>query len=90
MSFSTSGMGLAPAVAALIAQDLAGVKCVEPEETSKNAAGELIAAALAAYPESMAVRVDISGHQYTPDASKPAETVLTMKFNIEPLGHFAQ
>lgn len=63
MSWSVSAVGKAAAVAAKIAQEINAYKCAEPEEGVKQAAGVVLAAALAAQDPAGVVQVAASGSQ---------------------------
>jgi hypothetical protein len=92
MSWSVSAIGKAGPVAAKIAKDLAAIKCIEPEETIKNGVATIVAAALAAYPDTYAVTVSASGSQssgYNPDQpGSPVGHVNNLTVNISPLYGF--
>lgn len=92
MSWSTQAMGKAPAAAAHIEQEFSVMgKCVEPEESIKQKARELIAASLAGCHESKFVQVSASGSQSTEydRTGKPTERIsnsLSIKIEV-PYGH---
>lgn len=65
MSWSSNAVGRAPAVAKKVAEDIARIKCSEPEETVKNKVGEAIAAALGGMDPNAVVKVDANGSQST-------------------------
>lgn len=92
MSWSVSAVGRPAAVAAKLAKDIASIKCMEPEETIKNGVGTIIAAALAAYPESYAVTVSANGSQgpgYDPNKSgATVGQVNSLTVSISPLYGF--
>lgn len=92
MSWSVSAVGKASAVAVKIAKDFAATKCSEPEETIKNGVATIVAAALAAYPDTYAVTVTANGSQspgYSPDApGTPMGQVNSLQVSISPLYGF--
>lgn len=90
MSWSTTAIGKPAAVAAKVKEDIERYKCAEPEESIKNSIGQSIYAALACFPEGTAVRVEASGSQYVPDASKPDAAINTLNVKIEPLYGFIE
>jgi hypothetical protein len=90
MSWGISRSGKATAVAAAVEKDLAGLNLSEPELSVKNAIGNAIAQALAAFPSSMPVNVDASGSQTTPDSAHPEEKVNQARLSIEPLWGFLE
>lgn len=90
MSWSVNAVGKPQKVAQKLAQDFARVKCAEPEESLKNNAASSVAAALAAFPPTIAVRVEASGSQFVPDATKPGEVINTLYVKIEPLHGFIE
>ncbi len=66
MSWSVLAIGKAPAVRAEIAKQFANAsKCVEPEETLRQGAAQLIDASLEAQASHSDVRVAASGSQYS-------------------------
>lgn len=86
MSWSVSAVGKASAVATRIKEQMAVGKCAEPEETIKQAVGEIIATALGSMPEqSLAVKVEASGSQSTTNNIVVSNS-LTVK--IEPIHGF--
>lgn len=91
MSWSTTVIGKPPAVAQRIVRDLAGYKCVDPEEAVKQAAGAAIAAALAAQHPNSVVRVTASGHQGQNYVDgKALGIVNTLNVLVEPLHGFVE
>lgn len=62
-SWSVSACGKPAAVAVKIQSDINAYKCIDPEESVKQAAGAAIAAALAAQPEGAHVQVIARGSQ---------------------------
>ena len=79
MSWSVSAIGKAPAVKTAVAEQFAGQKCDEPEETLKQSAAALIAAELDAQDPTIAVKVSAWGSQeYTTKA------VYYLNIAIEP------
>lgn len=79
MSWSISGrLGKAPAVRAAVAKEFEqSSKCAEPEETIRQAAKQIIDAALAAQGENQVVEVSASGSM-----SKNGEVVTSNTVNI--------
>jgi hypothetical protein len=63
MSWSVTVVGKASAVAAKVANDIASIKCSEPEETIKNNVGHAISVGLAAFGPDFPVKVSASGSQ---------------------------
>ena len=93
MSWSVNAIGKPPAVAAKIAADLNQYKCIEPEETVKQAVGAAIAAALAAQSPIGVVRVVGGGNQYTeygPDGKTVLSIRNTLDIKVEPLYGFVE
>lgn len=91
MSWSVNAVGKPAVVAAKIAVDIAKVKCAEPEETIKNKVGSAIAAALAAFPPGLAVRVEAAGSQWAPEPTKkPTEFQNSLSVKLEPLHGFVE
>ena len=90
MSWSVSAIGKPAAVAAKLVKDFAGIKCAEPEETIKGNVAAAVAAALAVFPASMAVRVEASGRQYAPDSNKPEGKQNQLSVKLEPLFGFIE
>lgn len=90
MSWSVNKVGKAAAVAKAVADELAKSKCVEPEESIKNAAAAIVATALAAFPPDTAVHVEAAGSQSSPTypANGIATNQLTLK--ITPLYGFVE
>lgn len=91
MSWSVNAVGRAHAVAAKLAKDFSAIKCLEPEETIKNAVGQIIATALAAFPENYAVTVNANGSQgpgYDANTSAPTGQVNSLQFTISPMYGF--
>jgi hypothetical protein len=92
MSWSVSAIGKPAAVAAKVKEDLAGYKCVDPEEDVKHAAGAVILHALKAQAPDTAVRVNASGHQgtmYGPDG-KSTGIHNTLRIEVEPIHGFVE
>lgn len=90
MSWSVMRVGKPAAVAAALAKDFANIKCAEPEETIKNSVASAVAAGLAVFPPSMAVRVEANGSQYAPDGNKPLEKQNQLIVKMEPLFGFIE
>lgn len=90
MSWSVARLGKAAAVRAKLAEDFAKINCSEPEQTVKSRVAEAVDAALAVFPTGVAVKVEASGSQWTPDSTKPEEKQNSAKLEITPLGHFTE
>lgn len=90
MSWSVSAIGKPVAVAAKVAKDFAAYKCAEPEETIRQMVGTAIAAALKAYPETHAVKVDASGSQQGGSTGPQATYVNQLSVKIEPIYGFVE
>lgn len=88
MSWSISAVGKASKVSGKITGDLNKIKCQEPEQSIKDQVGYIIIAALAAYPENVAVKVEASGSQW--QASGKEEAVNNLNLKIEPLYGFVE
>lgn len=75
-----------------LAKDIAAIRCSEPEETIKNGVAAIVAAALAAYPDTYAVSVIASGSQgpgYDPGKpGTPMGQVNSLNVTISPLYGF--
>jgi len=89
MSWSVSAIGKPAAVAAKVAAAFAGIKCMEPEDTIKNSVASAVEAALKAFPETSAVRVEASGSQST-DGKQPGVAVNQLSVKIDPLWGFCE
>lgn len=89
MSWSFIGMGKPDALAVKAAADMSRIKCVEPEETIKAKAIEIIEVALAAYPKTIAVDISAGGSQWTNgiDSSIATNTFTLM---IKPVHGFVE
>jgi hypothetical protein len=81
VSWSVSAIGKAPAVKTAVAEQFAGQKCDEPEETLKQSAAALIAAALDAQDPTIAVKVSALGSQSRKYTTK---AVTYLNIAIEP------
>ena len=90
MSWSVSAIGKPTAVAAKLAAQFAGIKCMEPEETIKNTVASAVAVALKAYPASYAVKVEASGSQSTDSSKPPGEATNSLSVKIEPIWGFCE
>jgi hypothetical protein len=86
MSWSVSGIGRPVAVAAKLAADLSAYKCVDPEESVKQAAAALLAAALAAQDPVSVVKVSASGSQGTSGNS----IYNSVRIEVEPVYGFIE
>ncbi len=90
MSWSVNAVGKPLAVAVKLAKDFAGNKCNEPEETIRQIVGTAIAAALKAYPETHAVKVDASGSQQGGSTGPQPTYVNQLSVKIEPIYGFVE
>jgi hypothetical protein len=93
MSWSVSGVGKAPALAAKLEKDFANQsKCAEPEETVRQAARAVIAAALAGQDSGKAIKVDASGSMsnYAEYPSTEAKISNTLSISVTPLYGFVE
>lgn len=86
MSWSVSAIGKASAVAAKIAADIERQKCMEPEEAIKKSVASALAAALAAFPEGSAVKVEASGSQ----SATGAKATNNLSVSLQPLYGFVE
>lgn len=86
MSWSINRTGKPAAVAALVAKDLAGFRCVGPEEIVKSKVGEIVATALAEFPAGAAVKVEGHGSQ----SARTDGTFNNLRLVIEPIYDFAE
>ena len=86
MSWSVSAIGKPAAVAAKVAAAFAGIKCMEPEETIKNAVASAVEAAVKAFPESYAVKVEASGSQ----SASTGGIVNQLSVKIDPVWGFCE
>jgi hypothetical protein len=87
MSWSLQRIGKPAVVAVKVAEDVARIKCSEPEESIKNLIGSAISKALAAFPEGMPVRVEASGSQ---SSSGPDQAANSLSVKIEPIWGFLE
>ncbi len=91
MGWFVSAIGKPKAVAKSIAKQIASVKCAEPEETIKAKVGDIVATALAAFPEGYAVQITASGLQGYADYNKPELGQHNqLSVEIKPLWNFAE
>lgn len=91
MSWSISAVGKPAATAASIATQIEGQSCSEPEQSIKAKVGEIIAIALAAFPDTNAVEVTASGSQSCIDYTDPAKGATnSLTVNIKPLWNFKE
>lgn len=91
MSWSVNAIGKPTAVSARIAKEIAAIKCTEPEESIKNLVGAMVSAALAAYPDFYAVKVEANGSQspgYSPDTHQSTGLVNSLSVSIVPFYNF--
>jgi len=77
-------------VAAKLEKDFSNIHCAEPEESIKNSVAAAVAAGLAVFPPTMAVRVEASGSQHAPDSKKPEEKQNQLSVKLEPLFGFVE
>jgi hypothetical protein len=93
MSWSVGGIGKAKALAAKIENDFANTTaCAEPEETVRQAARAVIAAALAGQHESKAIKVSASGSMsnYAEWPSTEAKVSNSLTITVEPQYGFVE
>ena len=90
MSWSVSAVGKPSKVVEKLAKDFASIHCAESEETIKSSVASAVAAALAVFPPSWAVRVEASGSQHAPDSTKPHEKSNQLAVKIEPVYGFIE
>lgn len=89
MSWSINVVGKVSAVRAKAQDDLKQINCMEPEESIKNAVGDIIDTSLCAYPHSVAVKIIANGSQYKPFADKEG-IINSVNLTIEPLYWFVE
>jgi hypothetical protein len=87
MSWCVEAHGKPVPLAAKIKGDIDAVRCMEPEETIKSKARDIISTALAAYPDAMAVHVKASGSQ---NPLSDGIAVNTLLIEIQPLYNFIE
>jgi hypothetical protein len=89
MSWSISGrIGKAPGVRAAVAKEFEqSSKCAEPEETIRQAAKQIIDAALAAQGENQVVEVSASGSQSTSGITVVSNSV---NIKVQPVWGFIE
>ena len=92
MSWSVAGVGKAAAVARKLEADFASQSgCVDPEESVRQSARSLIAAALAAQHPEAIVTVSANGHQGARYVNNAADgNVNTLNISIQPLHGFVE
>jgi hypothetical protein len=91
MSWSVAAIGKASAVRASIADQFAKQsKCMEPEESVRQAAATLIDASLAAQDPATAVRVSASGSQGFKDWDKKTGVFNSASIVVEPQHGFVE
>jgi len=89
MSWSVGATGKAAAVAKAIAKQFADAgKCVEPEETVRQAALSVISAAINGQGPKAAVTVNASGHQSGLPGTNEVSNTLTI--SVQPLYGFIE
>lgn len=89
MSWSFSGTGKPAALAKKAEEDRTRGKCVEPEETIRQTAFDIIAKSLGAMPENLPVEIAANGSQSKPqhDQEKFANN---FSLSIKPLWGFVE
>lgn len=87
MSWSVSAIGNPAGVAKQIEEQLAEIRCEEPEESIKNSVAAIISLALLQFPDNYAVRIDATGSQSHQGKLTPGKTN-SLRLNIEPLYGF--
>ena len=93
MSWSFTSVGKVNAVAADVVNKIANDEIhviAEPEKQLRRDIGDLIAKTLAPYPKNVAVRIEASGAQWTPDPNIPAEAINQINLKIEILYGFIE
>lgn len=92
MSWSIQAVGKPKAVAIKIAEAMTVNKCAEPEETLRQGVGVLIAASLAAMPDTDAVRINAFGSQSNcyVDGKSSGKFTNSLKVEIEPIYGFVE
>lgn len=91
MSWSVGAIGKAAAVRAAIAKQFAdGSKCLEPEETVRQAAAAAIDGALAAQDPGIVVKVLASGSQFFKDYTTKTGIQNSLSLTVEPLSGFIE
>jgi len=93
MSWSFTVIGRVRAVASDVANKITNDEVsviAEPERQLRRDVGDLIAKTLAPYPENVAVHVEASGSQWTPDLKAPAEAINQINLKIEVLYGFVE
>lgn len=88
MSWSINRTGRPAAVAALIAKDLAGFNCHGSEDVIKSKVGEIVAAALAAFPATATSAVKVEG--YGSQSARTDGAINSLKLVIEPIFDFVE
>jgi hypothetical protein len=86
MSWGVNRIGRAVPLAAKVAEDLNRIKCIDPEESIKQAAGALIAAALAAQGPGIVVKLEAAGHQ----SGSGSELSNTLTISLQPVYGFVE
>ncbi len=82
MSWATSGHGKRDDVIATAKKDFEAYKCIEPEETVRQAAFAAIIAALEAQHPEAKVTLHASGHQT--QSGQPPVITNTLHISVEP------
>jgi hypothetical protein len=85
MSWSVAAIGKSQAVAAEIAKQFAnGSKCMEPEESIRQAAASLIATAMVAEDAAVVVTVTANGSQSFKDYTTKTGVTNSLSITIQP------
>ena len=87
MSWSFGAVGRPAAVAAKVDAAKGQNKCINPEEGLRQAALDLIANSVRAFPDASVVTVEANGHQSTADGER-AQNTLSIK--VMPLYGFVE
>jgi len=90
MSWNVTAIGKVPAVRKSVAEQFNKQKCSEPEETVRLAALSVIATALAAQDDAIAVKVEAYGSQSFADWSAKTGLSNNLSISITPLYGFAE
>lgn len=88
MSWSFSAIGRPEKVQQHAKEMITRSRCIEPEETIKARALDVVTAALEAYPSGMVVQVEASGSQGSTAGENKAANTLSIK--ITPLHGFVE
>lgn len=88
MSWSVQAVGKVPAVCVEVAKQFSQGKCIDPEESIRKAAMDVIAAAIAAQGSNVVIKVAASGSQSTDYVTNVIRNQLNIV--IEPLYGFLE